>query len=314
MVYPTVFSRQLDVDGYFIWPALQPLELIDEHVEAYRALNVRIGAHTGEGATPFSKEEHEQIKGAHYAFHACHPAARELLFPRALRNVLDRYFEDDAVLRQPETGFFHRNTPPHTDGLDVRTSAPGTEVRVWHALEDVHPDAGPVYVLPGSHRTVSMRLEAEVQNERPDLIALLQSQMGETTATEFYRATKPLWSYVKQSKLWKAVQNVPSQVLLLKKGDVAVFRSELVHGTCHCNQPGLTRAYAVSYWSARHAEWYQSRAYWGPPHDHRRSENAIPTKIRETPHGPEISFQDMHAAYLASFTRAVLPRIALPQV
>lgn len=305
MIDLAALSRQLDEDGYFIWPALQSHELIDEHVEAYRALNSRIGAPVGSDTSSFSKNKLQEIKQARYEFHDNHPAARELLFPPALRSFLDGHFGEDAVLRQPETGFFPRNTPPHTDALDVRVSIPGTEVRVWQALEDVHPDAGPVYVLPGSHRTVSMLLETEVQTERPDLIALLQAQMGETTAAEFYRTTGPLWSFVKQNKLGKAVQNIPLQPLLLKKGDVAVFRSDLVHGTCRPNQPGLTRAYAVSYWSARSATWYQSRAYWGPPHDYRCPQNAIPTNCCETMHGPEISFQDMHAAYLATFEHAV---------
>ncbi len=306
MVDYTILSRQLDMDGFFIWPALHRRELIDEHLDAYLALNIRIGAPAGEDISPLSKERRTEIKQARYAFHDDHPAARELLFSPPLRAFLDRYFGDGAVLRQPETGIFHRNTPPHNDSLDLRVSKPGTEVRVWHALEDVHPDAGPMYVLPGSHRSVSMHMEAEVQSERPELIALLQAQMGETTTTEFYAVTKPLWSYVRQDKFGKAARTIPLRPLLLKKGDAVVFRSDLVHGTCRCNQPGLTRAHAISYWSSRQAEWYQSRAYWGSPHDHRRPENAIPARIRETPHGPEISFQDMHAAYLASFERAVL--------
>lgn len=300
------FSYQLDVNGFFVWKGLQSHSVIDEHVASYRALNEREGISIGEDLKALPEERRSEIKQARYAFHERHPVARELFFSPMLRRFLEQYFDEVAVLRQPETGFFHRNTPPHNDSLDLRVSIPGTEVRVWHALEDVHPDAGPMYVLPGSHNSVSMSLEEEVARERPELIALLRSQMSETTASDFYEVTRPLWAYVRRYKFGAAAQAIPLEPLLLKKGDAVVFRSDLVHGTCQCNKPGLTRTYAVSYWSSRRAEWYQSRSYWGAPHDHRRSENVIPTEIHDTPAGPEISFQDMHAAYMASFKRPVL--------
>ncbi|HEY4090689.1 MAG TPA: phytanoyl-CoA dioxygenase family protein [Luteibacter sp.] len=302
------FSRELDTQGYFIWPGLQPHDLIDEHVAAYRALNEREGVPIGEDVSALSTEKREELKKARHVFHETHEATRQLFHPRALRTFLEQHFGEAAVMRQPETGFFHRNTPPHNDSLDLRVSKAGTEVRLWYALEDIHPDAGPMYVLPGTHASVSMLLEEAVNDERPDLVGLLREQMGETSATAFYEATLPLWRYVKQTKFGHAAQSVALQPLLLKKGDAVVFRSDLVHGTCHCNQPGLTRSYAVSYWSSRSAEWYQSRSFWGAPHDHRRPENVIPTVVRETPYGPEISFQAMHAAYMASFGRAVVAR------
>ncbi|MDR3443922.1 MULTISPECIES: phytanoyl-CoA dioxygenase family protein [unclassified Dyella] len=302
------FSSQLNVNGFFVWKGLQSHNLIDEHVASYRAINEREGISVGEDLKALPEDRQSEIKQARYAFHEKHPVAREFFFSPMLRRFLEQYFGEDAVLRQPETGLFHRNTPPHNDSLDLRVSVPGTELRVWHALEDVHPDAGPMYVLPGSHNSVSMLLEEDVWRERPELIALLRSQMHETTAPDFYEATRPLWAYVKQHKFWDAVKSIPLEPLLLRKGDTVVFRSDLVHGTCQCNTPGLTRAYAVNYWSSRGAEWYQSRSYWGAPHDHRRSENKIPTEVRETSSGLEIAFKDMHAAYMASFKRPVLPR------
>ncbi|MEA9580418.1 phytanoyl-CoA dioxygenase family protein [Xanthomonas nasturtii] len=303
-----VFLHQLDVNGFSVLKGLHPHSLIDEHVASYRALNEREGISVGENLKALPEERQSAIKQARHTFHERYPASRELFFSPILRRFLGHYFDEDAVLRQPETGFFHRNTPPHNDSLDLRVSVPGTEVRVWHALEDVHPDAGPMYVLPGSHSSVSMSLEEEVGQERPDLIALLRSQMHETTASDFYEATRPLWAYVRQYKFGAAVQSIPLEPLLLNKGDAVVFRSDLVHGTCHCNKPGLTRAYAVNYWSSRSAEWYQSRSYWGAPHDHRRSENVIRTEIHGTPVGLEICFRDMHAAYVASFKRSVLAK------
>lgn len=308
MVDFSEFTRRLDGDGYFIWPALQPHDLIDEHLAAYRALNDREGTPVGEDIAALDKTRRDDLKRARHAFHENDDIARRLFHPPALRTFLEQHFGDMAVMRQPETGFFPRNTPPHNDALDLRVAHAGTEVRVWYALEDIHPDAGPMYVLPGTHASVSTPLESEVASERPDLVALLRSQMAETTATAFYEATLPLWRYVKRMKFAAAAESIPLEPMLLKKGDAVIFRSDLVHGTCQCNQPGLSRSYAVSYWSSRAAQWYQSRSFWGAPHDHRRPENVIPTEVRQLPHGAEISFQAMHAAYMASFERAVVAR------
>ena len=41
---------------------------------------------------------------------------------------------------------------PHYDTRLLRVSNPSRFARAWYALEDIHMEAGPLYVLPGSHR------------------------------------------------------------------------------------------------------------------------------------------------------------------
>jgi phytanoyl-CoA dioxygenase PhyH len=303
----TRFAAQLDRDGFFVWPGLLPADLIDQHVAEYLELNLRLEAPPGEDFHAYSPAKQAALKTARYDFHRDNPATQRMIFNARLIEFLRARFGEDPVMRQPETGFYTRRTPAHTDALDFKVSPAGREVRVWCALEDIHPDAGPVYFIPGSHRTISAYLEREVLTEFPEFADLLRSQMGPTSAPEFFLATRPLWNYVKQRKLPTAIHagGVAPQPLLLKKGDAVIFASDVVHGTCPCKDPRRTRAYFVAFWSAVGAVWYHSRSYWGPLHDHRHAENALAAPVERTPLGLRISFQTLHTNYLASFARAV---------
>jgi phytanoyl-CoA dioxygenase PhyH len=304
-----LFAELLDRDGYFVWPGLLPASLIDRHLAAYDELNASLGVVPGEDFHAYPAEKQAAVKQARAELHRESQAAQDIFFNQELMELLRDTFGEDPVLRQPETGYYHRRTPDHTDSLDFKVQPARREVRVWCALEDVHPDAGPVYFVAGSHRTISDRLELEVLSERPELGELLRSQMAATTPQEFFIATRPLWGYVKGVKLPRAIAECGSErkPLLLAKGDVIVFSSDTVHGTCRCANPSLTRKYCVAYWAARSAVWHHSRSYWGPLHDYRRPGNAIAAAVQSTPHGLTMSFAELHAAYLDSFAKAVLP-------
>jgi hypothetical protein len=304
----TRFTEHLDQNGFFVWPGLLPQALIDRHLDAYAALNASLGVKPGESFYSYPREKQAAIKQARYDFHAENIETQKMIFNRELMEFLRGYFGDEPVMRQPQTGLYHRRTPDHTDSLDIKVSPHGAELRVWCALEDIHPDSGPVYFAPGSHKAISEALEREALTERPEFIDLLRSQMKPTTAEEYFSVTKPLWDYVKQIKLPRAIEEIglERRPLLLKKGDVIVFSPDVVHGTCRCNNPTLTRKYFVAYWAAASAVWYESRAYWGPYHDYRHPENSITAHVYSAPFGLRMSFQELYDAYLASFEKAVV--------
>jgi len=303
MIYREEFAR----DGFFVWRDLLPGDLIDQHLHEFVSLNERLEVRPGDDFHGYTNEKQALVKRARYDFHRENEAAQALIFNDDLQAFLQSCFGEEPVMRQPETGLYHRRTPDHTDSLDFKISPLGDEVRVWCALEDIDPDSGPVYFVAGSHSAISADLEREVLTEHPEFCALLRSQLQATTPTEFFTVTRPLWSYVKQQKLPGAIveKGLTRDPVPLKKGDAVVFRSDVVHGTCRCANPSLTRKYFVSFWATAPAIWYHSRSYWGPLHDYRHPRNAIGAPVERTPHGLRMSFEDLHAAYLASFEKPV---------
>jgi Phytanoyl-CoA dioxygenase (PhyH) len=300
--------QKLESDGFFVWRNLLPADQIDRHLDDFMALNASLGVEPGDDFYSYPKEKQAAIKQARYDLHRENTATLRLIFNDELLGFLQEYFGDEPVMRQPETGLYHRKTPDHTDSLDFKVDPHGREVRMWCALEDIHPDSGPVYFVPGSHQTIAATLERDVLTEHPEFTDLLKSQLKATTAQEFYRATQPMWSYVKQRKLPTSIEEngVERQPMILNKGDTIVFSSDTVHGTCHCFNPELTRKYLVAFWSSTPAVWYQSRSYWGPLHDYRQAENSVSAPVQRGPYGSWMSFEELHAAYMASFERAVV--------
>jgi hypothetical protein len=304
------FTEHLDQDGFFVWPGLLPPALIDRHLDAYAAIDARLGVKPGES---YPREKQVAIRQARYDLHVENIETQRMIFNRELMEFLRDYFGDEPVLRQPQTGFYSPRTPDHTDSMDIKVSPHGAELRVWCALEDIHPDSGPVYLVPGSHKSISEPLQREVLTEHPEFIDLLRSQMKPTTAEEYFSVTKPLWDYAKQIKLTRAIEEIglERKPFLLKKGDVIAFSPDVVHGTCRRNNPTLTRKSFIADWAAASAVWYESRAYWGPYHDYRHPKNSITYPVYRTPFGLGVSSQ---AAYLASFEKEVVQHSCDPLI
>jgi Phytanoyl-CoA dioxygenase (PhyH) len=304
----TRFREQLDQDGFFVWPSLLPLALIDQHLDAYAALDAKLGVKPGESFYSYPSEKQTAIRQARSGLHVENIDTQRMIFNQELVRFLQDHFGDEPVMRGPKTGLYSPRTPDHTDSLELKVSPHGSEVKIWCALEDIHPDSGPIYFVPGSHKAISEALEREVLAEHPEFIDLLRSQMKPTTSEEYFSVTKPLWDYVKQIKLPRAIQESGRErkPLLLKKGDVIVFSPDVVHGTCRRNNPTLTRKVIVASWAAASAVWYESRAYWGPCHDYRHPENSITYPVYRTPFGLGVPSQEFHDTYFASFEKAVV--------
>jgi phytanoyl-CoA hydroxylase len=96
----------------------------------------------------------------------------------------------------------------------------------WIALEDVHPDAGPLRYYPGSHKIPPFRFSHGRYNlnldERPQCTEYIERQLAETgiQPVEFYA----------------------------KKGDIFIWHAHLLHGGSPIHDPTLTRKSLVTHY------------------------------------------------------------------
>nr|WP_229256318.1 phytanoyl-CoA dioxygenase family protein [Duganella lactea] len=88
-------------------------------------------------------------------FRAFRQHALELLTHPHVRQLMQQLFGEPA--RLVHTMYFDGNqaTWAHRDGDYLDASAAGQMIGVWIAAEDIHPDAGRFYLVPGSHRSPS---------------------------------------------------------------------------------------------------------------------------------------------------------------
>jgi len=97
-------------------------------------------------------------------------------------------------------------------------------------LEDIHADAGPLLVCPGSHKIPPFRFS--------------DGSISNTDNSEFQSAT----DYNRAEFEKRGIAEVP---VLAKKGDVIVWHSHLFHGGARIDDPKRTRRSLVThYWRA----------------------------------------------------------------
>lgn len=149
-------------NGYVVIEKLLPEELIDRLLQVYyRTLAHPLFLY-------YSQSVHRPIRPSFTAQghlkESMENATRLLFFPKftaAMRNCLladgiSRVLSiisgrPKHVMRQNMLFDFSTGTIEHQDHWYLDTDPPGEMVGVWYALEDIHPESGCFFVLPGSH-------------------------------------------------------------------------------------------------------------------------------------------------------------------
>ncbi len=122
--------------------------------------------------------------------------------------------------------FFDKSpgTVEHQDHYYMDTNPPGNLIGVWYALEDIHPESGCFFVVPGSHKgEVIDRQNSSVKEE--GIKALVD---------DHERMRKKIISLIREN-------NYEHQALPLDKGDVLFWHPYTIHGAYNSNNPQFSR-------------------------------------------------------------------------
>jgi hypothetical protein len=179
-----------------------------------------------------------------YAFQAEHEPTLQLQFSPALADALRQLlrqepvalftttFEVSPLARRAAT---NTDLTPHLHNFELVAEPADAFVLAWIALEDVRPEAGPMWILPGSHhvwRDFPLELAAEVRRH-PRLLAMLNVAHSRRLQLEQWSQlvasiTAIARKLIHTRTLEPAIRPHP---VLLKKGDVLLFDPSLLHGT-----------------------------------------------------------------------------------
>ncbi len=168
--------------------------------------------------------------------------------------VLSAIFDDQALPCQTLNFIHGSQQAVHQDGIHLTPFPQGFMCGVWVALEDIHPDAGPLVVYPGSHRLPRLY----TRNVGAPKVRH-QSKWAEFAAV-YAPKVKEL---IDQSGL-KPVLYTP------KAGSVLIWHENLAHGGSARHNDELTRKSIVSHYFARGAAAYydsQGTPAWTTPLD-----------------------------------------------
>jgi hypothetical protein len=166
------------------------------------------------------------------------PAVRALAGHPAIVGALKAHW--NAAPFPFQTVNFHRGSQqsPHSDLIHFTPDPVRFMCGVWIALEDVHPDAGPMIYYPGSHKEPMLSLsDAGAPPAMPPLDAYRVYYAPATIARLDAGGYAP-------------------QLAHAKKGEVLVWAANLVHGGSVVRDMSLTRRSLVTHYFFQGCDYY----------------------------------------------------------
>jgi ectoine hydroxylase-related dioxygenase (phytanoyl-CoA dioxygenase family) len=121
----------------------------------------------------------------------------------------------------------------HRDSPYFQTFPESLFFGVWTALEDIDPDAGPLSYVPSTHRI------------KIDQWALYNDEIAKGVDPE--TARRAALNHYQATITEIGNRFAPRQYGVLKKGDVAIWHPQLIHGGSPAKNPSLTRHSMVTH-------------------------------------------------------------------
>lgn len=246
--------------GYVMLPALIEPALIDayladlEELRRTRARRRTLVMVEGLGARPICELPEEALEHHHLRyldFHNQSLAGKQILLHREVVRLLRHLFRAEVVAMQSLTFVHGSEQWTHQDYAYVVSDVPSQLAAAWVALEDVHPDAGPLAYYPGSHTIPKFDWGTE-----SGLVHSSSSRFGELDFRDHIEAQ------CERAGLRR-------ETVLPRKGDVFFWHGALAHAGSPVVDPVRTRRAFVAHYSTLPAY----------PRDRRRRE-APPLRMR----------------------------------
>jgi hypothetical protein len=252
-------------DGYAILHGALPLE----EVEACAAVLGSLRDIHPDVNVPASAPAAERFEGMARLVHYGNDkeAVAAIALNATIRKALWQMFGQEPVARftrllAQSPGAIPANAErrgtPHLHNFGMATRPAGGRAIVWTPVDDVHPDAGPMWFLPKSHLDLADfpdRLIAAVPGSRD---ALLRMWRDGASAEDWLRWHGDLGDHsMAMLADWMDATNAKAVPVLLRRGDVLIFSNDLLHGTLPAKNPTLSRRIMFTHYHADHHELWE---------------------------------------------------------
>jgi ectoine hydroxylase-related dioxygenase (phytanoyl-CoA dioxygenase family) len=225
-------------DGFVMLKDVVDLDMIawcNKHIDAM--IKEKLPVHfVPEGGKPVTFDKiatpSSFIGSRFLEFHTVSEAAKQLSMQPNVLRFLGIVFDETPVCMQSLLFLQSTQQRCHLDYPYVHTPRPAFLAASWIALEDVHPDSGPLFYYPGSHRAV-----------KP-----FDFGFGNTLAYEDGAHIRNFEAYL-EHECQRA--GLVRRELLIGKGDLLIWHYALAHGGSAVNDPARTRRSLVTHFSSR---------------------------------------------------------------
>ena len=172
-------------------------------------------------------------------------AVSDCLVDREISNVLS-ILSGSSSFSLWQNMFFDKSpgTVEHQDHYYLDTDPPGNLLAVWYALENIHPESGCFFVLPGSHKGQVIDRKNYSQKRGIDAVVLEHDEMR-----------KKIMSLIQE-------KNYKYKAFPLDKGDVLFWHPYTIHGAYNNNNPKLSRKSLTGHFYPSHLQRANAKTPW----------------------------------------------------
>ncbi len=231
--------RRFVADGYLIADAGLPPALLDEiDADVERAWRERPPdlAWAREGPLrSFAAADPARDRGPSCRIadlHSHSRAARALYLWKPIFRYVERILGQPAVATQSLYFEYGSQQGLHRDPVFVQTKPPSALVAAWIALEDIHPESGPLIYVPGSHR-----------------LPYYQLAPGEHRFDHRRHGAAESAAMAAHDREQVARAGLPTESLTCRRGEVLLWHHSLLHGGSVVADPRRTRKSLVVHFS-----------------------------------------------------------------
>jgi phytanoyl-CoA hydroxylase len=166
-------------------------------------------------------------------FHNQSIAGKKLALHSSIVSFLTHVFRHTVVCMQTLTFIHGTQQGAHQDYAFVVSGIPSHLAAAWIALEDIHPDAGPLGYYPGSHT-----------------IPKFDFGDGLFLTPDSQRREHEFLEHIERSCRERGLRE---EVFIARKGDVFLWHGALAHSGTPVRDPSRTRRSLVAHYSTRPA-------------------------------------------------------------
>lgn len=194
--------------------------------------------------------------GRHYRFvnfHLASEAAMAIGMNERVLRILDFLFGYKAAVYTSLYFEYGTGQPIHRDSPFFHTFPINYFVGVWTALEDIHPDSGPLTYVPGGHRWEidHQAIFKRIRNENPK-------------QTQEWCVNQALQDYY-GVVIKRAADSGAAVSLPLRRGDTAIWHGQAPHGGSPIVNKALTRTSIVFHCVPESVQVYHQDVFFTHP-------------------------------------------------
>ncbi len=162
------------------------------------------------------------------------PVIKQMMQDEGLKQLLSFILDKEVVPFQTLNFVKGSGQRAHSDSIHMTTYPLGYLIAAWIALEDIHPDSGPLFYYRGSHK-----------------LPYLLNDDFENYSTRLKLGNKQYSDYEDMTEEILAQNHFSKELFLSKKGDVLIWHANLIHGGMPVVNPSLTRKSMVVHYYAK---------------------------------------------------------------